>query len=365
VSNILSNAQPYLLELTGYHGVDPSEILAQQAGIDPNDIIKLNGNENLYGPSPLVKEALLEFNGYNFYPDPLQRSLRESLAEYAGVSAQEIVAGNGSDELIDLLLRLFLSPGDKIIQLVPTFGMYSFSATAFGGGVVSVPMNDEFKIDVESIKSSVNDKTKIIILASPNNPTGNRVTNRDIEHLLEIGLPVIVDETYYEFCGKTVISLRDKYENLIILRSFSKWAGIAGLRVGFGVMEVNLAKVLLNMKPPYNMNVAAEIAVKASLKDKNLLVRRIESTKSERDRMYNLIESIPKVEPCSSEANFILCKMPPGCSQKILEHLARSGIFIRSFNTPILRDYVRISVGLPHHTDALIEALKSAVKECV
>lgn len=365
MSNILSNAQSYLLELAGYHGVDPAEILAEQAGIDPTDIIKLNGNENLYGPSPRVKEALLEFNGYNFYPDPLQRSLRESLAEYAGVSAEEIVAGNGSDELIDLLIRLFISPGDKIIQSVPTFGMYAFSATSFGGGVVSVPMNSEFKIDVESIKSSVTAKTKIIVLASPNNPTGNRVTNSNLESLLGIGLPVIVDETYYEFCGKTVIPLRNRYDNLIVLRSFSKWAGIAGLRVGFGVMESNLANVLLNMKPPYNMNIAAEIAVKASLRDKKLLDKRIESTKSERDRMYTLMQSIPNIEPCPSEANFVLCKVPTGCSQKILEYLAKRGIFVRFFNTPILKNYVRISVGLPHHTDALINALKSAVKECV
>ena len=364
MNEVLRRVQPYLLEIKGYEGVDPLEVLAQRAGISADRVIKLNGNENLYGPSPRVKEALTSFVDYNLYPDPLQCQLREALASYVGVSPGEVVAGNGSDELIDLTLRLFFGQGDRIIQPTPTFGMYSFSAFAYGGGVISVERDDRFEIDVEAIKAAIDSHTKMVFLASPNNPTGNVPSDSQIRALLDLGLPVVVDETYFEFCGHTVVPLLKDYPNLIVLRTFSKWAGLAGLRVGFGIMAPELVQVVMRMKPPYNLNKAAEVAVMVSLEDRELLTQRVKETVKERERMHSLLQAIPGIEPWPSQANFILCRVPEGCGRKVSEGLARQGIFIRYFNTPRLKDFVRISVGLTHHTDALVKALEKVVKEC-
>ena len=365
MTDVLKMVQSYLLELKGYEGVDPLEVLSQQAGIPAERVIRLNGNENLYGPSPRVREALTSFGEYNLYPDPHQRRIREALASYVGVEVEQVVAGSGSDELIDLTLRLFFGPGDRVIQPTPTFGMYSFSARAYGGDVISVERDDRFEVDVERIQATIDSRTRMVFVASPNNPTGNVTSESTMRALLNLGLPVVVDETYHEFCGHTVVPLLKEYANLIVLRSFSKWAGLAGLRVGYGIMVPELAQVVLRMKPPYNVNRAAEVAVIASLEDVELLSQRVKEIVSERERMYSLLQCIPGIQPWPSQANFILCRVPEGCGRPVAQGLARRGIFVRYFDTPRLRDFVRISVGLRHHTDSLVQALEEVVKECI
>ena len=365
IENLLKTVQPHLLDLKAYQGVDPLEVLAQQAGISIDRVIRLNGNENLYGPSPKVYQTLTEFKDYNLYPDPQQRALREALAGYVKTDMEQIVAGNGSDELIDLTLRLFCGSGDNVINLPPTFGMYSFSAHTYGIKVTSVEREEGFEIDVDKIKKAINCQTRMVFIASPNNPTGNLTPKSTLSTLLDLGLPVVVDETYMEFCGQTVMPLLKEYDNLIVLRTFSKWAGLAGLRVGFGIMSPELARIVLNMKPPYNINRAAEVAVLASLDDIELLNHHIQDVIIERDRLYSLLQTIPGIYPYSSQANFILCHTPEGCGQLISEGLARKGVFIRYFNTDRLKDFIRISVGLPHHTDTLIQTLQAVVKECI
>ena len=228
---------PHIRRLKTYQGVDPMEVMAEQAGIPPEKVIRLNGNENPYGPSPTVAVALGEFQNYNHYPDPGQRRLREALSDYVDAPAEQIVAGNGSDELIDLLLRMFLGPGENIIIPTPTFGMYAFSAEVCGGEAIAVPRDKNFEIDIEATKLAMTPATKGIFLPSPNNPTGNIATEVQIRALLETGLLVVVDEAYFEFCGETVLPLVQEYSNLVVLRTFSKWAGLAGLRIGLGVMN--------------------------------------------------------------------------------------------------------------------------------
>ena len=178
---------PHISRLKTYQGVSPSETLAEEAGIPLEQVIRLNGNENPYGPSPQVAEALGSFTDYNLYPDPAQMRLREALSRYLGVHEDNIVAGNGSDEIIDLLMRMFLAPGDEIIIPVPTFGMYSFSADVAGAHAVSVPRDENFDIDIEAIKGAINPRTKAIFFPSPNNPTGNLVTESQARALLDTG----------------------------------------------------------------------------------------------------------------------------------------------------------------------------------
>lgn len=352
---------PHIRQLKTYDGVDPMEVMAQQAGIPPEDVIRLNGNENPFGPSPEVVKALGSFQHYNHYPDPDQRQLRDALSNYLDVPANQIVAGNGSDELIDMVLRMFLGPGENIVIPTPTFGMYAFSAEVCGGIVKSVPRDENFDIDIEAMIGAFDAQTKAVFLASPNNPTGNVASEAQIRALLGTGKVVVVDETYYEFCGHTMLPLVDEFPNLVVLRTFSKWAGLAGLRIGLGVMEPGIALTMMSMKSPYNVNLAAEVALLASLGDRPTLLSRVQAIVEERKRMIGLLEGITGIQVWPSQANFILCRLPEGRGQEIFEGLCRRGIFLRYFNTPQLRDYVRASVGLPEETDQVVAALTELV----
>ena len=353
---------PHIRRLKPYHGVDPMEVIAERAGIPAEQVIRLNGNENPYGPSPKVNEALGSFQFYNHYTDPEQRKLRSVLSKYLGAPEERIVAGNGSDELIDLLLRMFLGPGENIIIPSPTFGMYSFTADICGGEAVSVPSDENFEIDVEAMVVAMTDKTKAVFLASPNNPSGNIASSSQIRALLETGRLIVVDETYYEFCGQSVMPLMEEYPNLVILRTFSKWAGLAGLRIGLGVMQEEIAQTMISMKPPSNVNTAAEVALTASLEDTSVLLDRVKAIVAERERMMGLLQKIPGIKAWPSQANFILFSLPEGQGERIFEGLCNRGIFLRYFNTPQLKDFIRSSVGFPHETDAVVAALTELVE---
>ncbi|MBI3742928.1 MAG: aminotransferase class I/II-fold pyridoxal phosphate-dependent enzyme, partial [Chloroflexi bacterium] len=177
-------------------------------------IVKADGNENVYGPSPRVLKALAAYDGYHIYPDPDQRLLRKALARYTGVAAEHIVAGAGSDEIIDLLLRLVVEPKDETITATPTFGMYTFSTQVCGGKPVEVPRTSDYHVDTQAVLGAVTKRTKAIFIASPNNPTGTLTSRKAVLELLESDLLVVIDEAYYEFCGETVADLVPKHENL-------------------------------------------------------------------------------------------------------------------------------------------------------
>ena len=348
---------PHIRNLEIYQGVESMDAMAERAGIPPEKIIRLNGNENPYGPSPRVAEALANFQNYNHYPDPDQRQLRKILSGYVKTPPENIVAGNGSDELIDLLLRIFVGPGDNIIIPTPTFGMYAFNAGLCGGEAVDVPRDENFQIDINAVKLAITPRTKAIIIACPNNPTGNVATEAEIRALLDTGVLVIVDEAYYEFSGVTMVPLLDEYPNLVVLRTFSKWAGLAGLRIGLGAMQRDLARTLMGIKPPYNVNQAAEVALTASLEDVAGLLERVANIVTERDRMAQVLRGIPGVKPWPSQANFILCQLPEGRGKDVFDGLCNRGIFLRYWNSDRLKDSVRASVGLPFETDAVTQAL--------
>ena len=352
---------PHIRGLEVYQGVEPVEVMAGRAGIPPERIIRLNGNENPYGASPAVARALAEFPNFNHYPDPEQRRLRQALCGYVGVDPERIIAGNGSDELIDLLFRMFIGPGDNIINLTPTFGMYALGAEICGGKAVAAERGGEFEVDLAAVKLAITPRTKAIVICSPNNPSGNVPGEAEVRTLLDTGLLVIVDEAYYEFCGQTVMPLLDEYPNLVVLRTFSKWAGLAGLRIGLGAMHPDLARAMMSVKPPYNVNLAAEVALIASLENMPALLERVGAIVAERERMHRLLAAIPGVKPYPSQANFILCQLPEGSGQGIFDGLCNRGIFLRHWSSPRLKDCVRVSVGLPEETDAVVAALTELI----
>ncbi len=347
-----------LLRLTAYQPIVPPDVLSQEAGVPIEGVIKLDGNENPYGCSPGVRDALAAYSFYNIYPDPEQREVRQALEGYVGVGAEHILAGAGSDELIDLILRLFLNPGDRVVNCVPTFGMYSFCTDVCGGEIVDVPRDKSYAVDIAGVKQAIDEKTKVVFIASPNNPTGNTTSQSDILELVKTGIAVVVDEAYYEFSGVTVAPLVPQYDNLIVLRSFSKWAGLAGLRIGYGVFPTSLVEHLLKIKQPYNINLAAQIAVKESFADIDYLKDKVKAIIAERERLLAELDNVRFLKPWPSQANFIYCAVLDGDARTIHKELQKKGIFIRYFDTPLLGNSLRISVGKPEHTDVLIEALQ-------
>lgn len=345
-----------------YQGVESPDSIAQKTGISVDDIVKLNGNENPYGFSALVKKYLGEYDNYNLYPDPHQQKLRSSLATYVGCEKDRIVAGNGADELIDILIRIFVGIGDEVIIPTPTFGMYSFGTEIVGGRVITVARDSNYDIDTEGILSVVTDRTKIIFLTSPNNPTGNLVSQQDVLRLLESGVMVIVDETYFEFCKVTHMDLLSGHPNLVILRTFSKWAGLAGLRIGFGIMDPELVETIMAMKPPYNVNLAAEIAIYASLEDKEQLSSKVNQIITERDRVFTRLDKLENVKLYPSVGNFILCEFKNGIGKIIYDSLCEKGIYLRYFGKPPLEDSIRFSIGKPEENERVIEEITKIVR---
>lgn len=351
--------RPDILAMPGYTPIVPTDVLAERFGIAPEAVLKLDGNENPFGPSPAALRAIAGERAYHVYPDPDQRRVREALSRYLGVGAEHIVCGLGSDDLIDLILRALIAPGDGVINCPPTFGMYPFSTEVAGGRVIDVPRREDFALDIDAVERAA-PAAKVIFLASPNNPTGNLLSREEIARLLALNVLVVIDEAYIEFAGSehSAVGMVAGRENLVVLRTFSKWAGLAGLRAGYGVMPRLLADVLMLIKQPYNLNVAAGVAMVASLEDAPLLMERVCAIAGTRDRLAALLAEIGWIVPYPSEANFILCRLDGVDALEVKERLASRGIFVRYFDTPALRNHLRISAGLEEHNAPLIAALR-------
>ena len=348
----------HLAAFGGYSASTSPDTLKGKVEVPVERIIKLDANENPYGCSPRVVEALAKYPAYNVYPDNGQAELRQMLAGYTGVGAERIVASGGSNQLIDLIVRLFAGPGEEVINCVPTFDVYRFSTDICGGRVVDVPRKEDFAVNVDAVKAAVTQKTKLIFLANPNSPTGNLTPLSDLLELIDTGLPVVIDEAYYEFSGETVVPLTSRYSNLIVLRTFSKWAGLAGLRIGYGIFPPKIADYLMAIKMPYNVSVAAHLAVRESLKDIDYLLDRVKAIITERERLFDALEKIDYLKPFPSQANFILCLVLRGTARELHQKLQSRGILVRYFDKPFVRNCIRISVGRREHTDALIKTLR-------
>ena len=346
-----------ILDLQPYHPVEPPENLAARLGMPLDMIAKLDSNENPYGASISVQEALGTFDRFHHYPDAQAASLRERLSVYAGVRPDVILVGNGSDELIDLTLLTILDPGDEVIIPDPTFGVYRARTELFRGVAVSVDRLPSFDLDVNAILEAIGPRTKAIFITSPNNPTGNLTPPSEIVQLLETGVLVILDEAYYEFCGKTSMPLTQEFDNLVVLRTFSKWAGLAGLRIGYGAFPRNIADQLWKVKPPFNVSAAALQAAEASLDDIEYLHLSINRIRNETRRMRRMLATVDYIEPLPTVANFVLCKLTGVDAHDIHQRLADRGIMVRAYGGE-LRDYLRISTGLPEDTNRLVSALQ-------
>ena len=353
---------PHLADLEEYAPIEPFEVLSARLGVPVERIVKLDANENPYGPVPAVAEALARYPHYHIYPDPRQSRLRDALGAFIGVPAAHILPGQGADELIDSLCRLFLAPGDAVINAPPTFGMYGFDARLAGAEVLDVPRRDDFTPDIEAIAAAAETRrAKLLFLASPNNPSGGWLDDDALDRLLALPLVAVLDEAYVEFADypSRVPRVLD-HDNLVVLRTFSKAAGIAGLRLGYGMFPEWLMQELWKFKQPYNVNVAASVAGIASLRHADRIAAVVATLKAERSRLYEMLASLPGIEAVpGSQANFILCRVVRRNARDLKLSLERRGILVRHYDKPGLDNCIRISVGRSEHTDALIGALRA------
>jgi histidinol-phosphate aminotransferase len=357
----------HLESLPPYTPIEPFEVLSARIGREPAQIVKLDANENPYGPLLAVRDALGKLDFPHIYPDPESRALRKSLSAFTGIGEEYLLAGQGADELIDLLMRVFLEPDDCILSCPPTFGMYSFDAELNAARCIEVPRHADFSLDMNAIRKAVETyQPKLFFITSPNNPDGSVIDSETMDELLSLPILIVLDEAYIEFAGVNLGANLSRIrevpvrENLIVLRTFSKWAGLAGLRIGYGAFPLWLMPTLWKSKQPYNVNVAASVAAQVSLEHVNELTKIVELLKIERQRLLSELQTIPYLKPYPTYSNFILCQVVGKDAAELKARLAQEyGVFIRYFNKPGLRDAIRISVGRAQDTDALIEALKS------
>jgi histidinol-phosphate aminotransferase len=355
-----------------YTPIEPFEVLSARLGRPVDQIIKLDANENPYGASPRVAAALADLAYTHIYPDPEARALRAGLAAFTGVPQENLLAGAGADELIDLLLRVLIEPGDAVLNFPPTFGMYAFDTRLSAGRVIEIPRRPNFSLDLPAVEAAVlSERPKALFVTSPNNPDGSLISPSDLETLLEMPVLVVLDEAYIEFTrqggrlGSALSRITEvpQRTNLVVLRTFSKWAGLAGLRVGYGAFPNWLLPVMWKAKQPYNINVAASAAALASIEDLEYLAEQVDRLRSERDRLYDALRDCSFLHPYPSEANFVLCRVSGLPAVELRSALMERGIFVRYYNTPLLRDCIRISAGRVIDTDAVLSALSEIAIE--
>lgn len=347
-------------DLEEYAPVKPVEVLARELGLPASAIVKLDANENLYGPLPAIREAVANAS-FHIYPDPYHTALREALARWLDVPPEAIVAGAGADDLLDIVIRLAWP--EAVVTAPPTFGMYAFLARVNRARVVEVPRGERWELDLPGIADAVREGATVVFLASPNNPTGNLVSAEEVERLCALDALIVIDEAYAEFAGSSFVPLVAEHRNLVVVRTFSKWAGLAGLRVGYAVADVELARRMMAIKQPYNVSVAAEAAALAALAHRDAVMETVRAIVRERERLLVELRSFPWLVPHPSAANFILCQVEGHSARHIADALRRRGVLVRWYDRPELRNYLRISVGRPQDSERLLAALREVAEE--
>jgi histidinol-phosphate aminotransferase len=357
----LSLIRQHIQKLPPYQPVYPLDVLAEELGLPTSQLVKLDANENPYGPIPEVLDALANLETVHIYPDPESRRIKSLLASHHGIDPDTIVIGAGADELIDLLMRLILDPDDRLLNCPPTFGMYAFDGELNQAKLITVPRQADFSLDIPAVIQAVQDhKPKMLFLASPNNPDGGLLSRAEFEQLVDLPVLLIVDEAYIEFSNSSSSFLDQvaKRSNLIVLRTFSKWAGLAGLRIGYGVFPKEMVPIIMKAKQPYNVSAAAEAAAVITMQNLTQAQFRINEIIKQRGFLFNQLSELSWLKPYPSMANFILCQVRQGSASLITDQLRRKGILIRYFDRPGLSDHIRFSIGTEAQNKQLLSALQ-------
>jgi len=355
--------RPEILDFTPYvPGLSVEEI---QARYGLSNVIKLASNENPLGVSPLAQEAIVRMAGQvHRYPQNHSPRLAQAIGKAMGVPPELVVAGNGSDEIIDLLFRVVVRPGlDNVLCYEHSFSMYGLTARLCGAKYRQVPRGGAYRLPLESLAEAVDENTALIFVTSPDNPTGLAAKAEELMVLsgvLPPGALLVVDEAYMDFTWPpeeySMLSMAQELGNVVVLRTFSKAYGLAGLRVGYGVMPLWLADHVRRARPPFTVNLMAEEAALASLADDNFYSATLEVVFKGRER---LLKRLPELgcEVWPSQANFVMFR-PPYPAGDVCEELLKRGVIVRHLKSFGLPDNIRVNVGTEPETEAFLKALE-------
>jgi histidinol-phosphate aminotransferase len=357
-------ANPQLRDLVSYEPGKPVEDVARELGLKPSDIIKLASNENPLGPSPKALVAMREaLERAHFYPDGGGYYLREAIAEKFGLARENVILGNGSNEIIEFVGHGFLKPGDEVVTARHAFVVYKLMATLFGATTVEIP-DPNFTHDLDAMAAAITPRTREIFVANPNNPTGTLVEQDAIDRFVDKVPPhviIVFDEAYYEFLKTppdTLKFVREGRPNVIVLRTFSKIQGLANLRIGYGLASAELLGVLQKTRQPFNANGIAQSGALAGLKDDEHQQKTRELTWTGRDFLQREFAALG-LEFVPSHANFVLVKV--GDSGAVFKKLLQTGIIVRDMASYKLPEWIRVSVGTMPQNERFIAELKKVL----
>jgi len=327
--------------------------------------VKINQNENPWDTPLAIREEILqrfETAKWSRYPDFIPASLHEHLAEFAGLRPDHIIAGNGSNELIQAVMMVTVGPGKRVLISEPTFALYKQVATVLGGAVESMSLTSSLQYNSSLLLDVVEERQPdVTIVCSPNNPSGCVIDDQDLIKLLKIarGL-VIIDEAYHEFAEHSVVPLLEEHDNLIVLRTFSKAMALAGLRIGYLLAEPDLVREIRKAVLPYNLNCLSQIAAEVAIENyESELLPLVKQILAERERLFSELSGIEGLTPVRSKGNFMVVKSVRDPTQIFAELLQRD-ILVRDVSSyPMLHDYFRVSVGRPEENDRLLKELRA------
>lgn len=357
--------QPQLATLPVYVPGRPIEETAREVGLEPGEIIKLASNENPFGPSPRALDAVLRAAVQcHLYPDGGSNRLKTALAAKLALAPSQILLGNGSNEILELVGHTFLGPGDEALVSEHCFAVYPIVAALFGARLVAAP-DRALAPDIDALIARITDRTRVIFLANPNNPTGSLTPDAGVERLLALAPPstlVVIDEAYIEFLERPMDllpRLRSGVQpNLLIARTFSKVYGLAGVRVGYGLAGRDVVAAMERARQPFNLNALAQAAALAALDDENHVRRTVENNTRERARLEAALE-IMGCRCAPSHANFVLTRVGDGA--RVCQKLLRRGVIVRPMDSYALPEWIRVSVGLPAENSRFLAALEQAI----
>lgn len=354
----------HILSIKPYVPGKPIEELEREYGISGS--IKLASNENPLGPSPLaVKAVERSLSRLNRYPDGSGHDLVMKLSEHQGVSPGNIVLGNGSDEIIGMLANAFLSPGDEVIIPRPSFLMYEIMARTADAKIVFVPLKS-LSIDLKSIAGKISEKTRLIFLCNPNNPTGTVISGKDFDRFIKKvpkNVIVVADEAYIDFvrdenCFKSMDYINSEH-HVVTLRTFSKIYGLAGLRIGYGIMPEDVSDILNRIRPPFNASIPAQAGAVAALEDKTFFRKTVSLVHDGLDYMYEALKD-RGIRYFPTQANFFLIDTAKDADH-VFESMLKQGIIIRSMKSYGYPEYIRVSVGLRKENIRFVKALEKVL----
>ena len=357
-------ANPQLREITVYQPGKPIEETARELGLDPGAIIKLASNENPLGPSPKAMEAMRDaLETGHLYPDGGGFCLCNAVAAKLGLGPENVILGNGSNEVLEFLGHAFLNPGDDVVTSQYAFIVYKLIATSFGARAIEVSSPD-YQQDLDGMLAAVTPKTRLIFVPNPNNPTGTLLSQEAIDDFMSRiseNVIVVFDEAYFEFLDRPPDTLRFVREgrNIVVLRTFSKIHGLAGLRIGYAVGPPDLVQVLHKTRQPFNVNSIAQVGALAALEDDEHLRETKRVVDEGRAYLHEQFATM-KIPFVRGTANFVMVRVGDG--HAIFEKLLRQGIIVRPLKGYDLPEWVRISVGTMEENKKLIVALKKVLR---